>query len=218
MTRRRLLSMCLFVGLSLLQSEAKWGNTHGFIPCDDVGIEKCSNENRTCRVYEDGKEECGPCELGYVDIIHGNNNHSSVQINYFCVEISNLVWHHFMVSHDPFYTNAEDANATLRLGLVTESAQMISQHNDFDFNSTYTLGLTPYSADGELEYQQRSGYFYVNISGTQDELPVFDPMTWAAADIPKYADWIAKGAVTPVMDQGRCGSSWAIGICGAIEG
>jgi len=210
--------MCLFVGLPLFQSEAKWGNIHGFTPCDDVGIEKCSNEHRTCRVYEDGLEECGPCELGYVDIVHDNN--SSEQINPFCLEVANFVWNHFMVAYAPFYTSADDTNTAIRLGLVTESAQMISQHNDlgFDFNPTYTLGLTPYSADAELEYEQRSGYFYVNISGTRDELPVFDPMTWAAADIPKHVDWVAKGAVTPVADQGRCGSSWAIGVCGAIEG
>eukprot|EP00536_Pseudo-nitzschia_multiseries_P013072 jgi/Psemu1/210496/e_gw1.536.33.1 len=43
-------------------------------------------------------------------------------------------------------------------------------------------------------------------------------MTWATADIPKTVDWVAVGAVTPVKDQGRCASSWAIGVCGAIEG
>ena len=74
------------------------------------------------------------------------------------------------------------------------------------------------SADSEAEYQQRSGYFYVNVTGTSDEIPAYDPPTIATADIPKNIDWVAAGAITPVKEQGRCGCSWTLGVCGAIEG
>jgi len=170
-------------------------------------IEKCSRDKRLCL---DEREECGPCQEGCVEM---RDMFPS------CVKIDDTLWRNFQAVYEPLYKEGDNTDEKeLTAQLLNTSAQFISKHNILNENSSYTLGLTPYSADSEAEYQQRSGYFYVNVTGTSDEIPAYDPPTIATADIPKNIDWVAAGAITPVKEQGRCGCSWTLGVCGAIEG
>ena len=43
-------------------------------------------------------------------------------------------------------------------------------------------------------------------------------MSPANVQVPEEIDWRALGAVTPVKDQGQCGSCWSFSAVSAING
>jgi len=82
-----------------------------------------------------------------------------------------------------------------------------------DPTQTSTVGLNEYADLTTAEFSALKsclGSSAIKPSGQVVEL--------SEVDVPTSVDWTTKGAVTPIKDQGQCGSCWAFSTTGSLEG
>lgn len=118
----------------------------------------------------------------------------------------------FIAQHGRMVGTIEEYN--FRKEIFAATHELIEAHNAGDHS--YELGHNHMSDWTESEYSRIRGYRSDFKALNHVETP--EPIMLGVASIPTSVDWRDHKAVTPVKDQGSCGSCWSFSTTGCLEG
>lgn len=139
------------------------------------------------------------------------------------VDIVKEEWRTYKLSHSKKYDS--EVEEKFRMKIFMENKHKIAKHNQ-----KYAQGLVSYKLSVN-KYADLLHHEFANIMNgfnrstshstglnairKENGVTFISP---ANVELPKSVDWRTAGAVTPVKDQGHCGSCWSFSATGALEG
>jgi len=126
-------------------------------------------------------------------------------------------WIEFKKTHEKKYdSTAEELN---RFQIFTSNLNKVTKHNVEADNGKHTfwLAMNKFADMTSAEFGAIYNGFNATMKLSQTKsrsVFAFNPNV----QVPDTIDWRTQGYVTPIKDQGQCGSCWAFSSTGSLEG
>ncbi|CAG2244362.1 CTSL [Mytilus edulis] len=138
----------------------------------------------------------------------------SISLKFTSIRLDNE-WELYKKSYNKIYA---DNNEEIQRRVIWEDNVRFIEHHNMAADHgehTYWLGINHFADMSEKEVTQKMKGYKRSHDVIKDGSPYLPPNNF---QVPDEVDWRQKGYVTPVKDQGQCGSCWSFSSTGALEG
>jgi len=119
-------------------------------------------------------------------------------------------WHMWKATHGKTYLDLGEEK--VRYAIWKDNFRRIVEYNQR--SEDVTLGMNKFGDMTNTEFRAKmTGMF-----GKKHEKTGSTFLAPEHVELPASVDWRTKGMVTPIKDQGQCGSCWAFSATGSLEG
>jgi cathepsin L len=122
-----------------------------------------------------------------------------------------LLWSTWKNLHNKEYGVGEEA---ARYAIFVDNYNKVTQYNAEHPNVKLRLNLFADMTSAEFKHKMVGSAFFED----NEEFVKENTIKYEAIAYPGSVDWRNNGAVTPVKNQGQCGSCWTFSTTGVVEG